>query len=44
MVHKTKTNNPEKLATKGTEDEQSKNTIYVGNHSTQTNTNNVNKT
>jgi len=40
--------NPEKLATKGTHDEekqnQKHNTIYVGLHYTQTNTNNVNKT
>jgi hypothetical protein len=39
--------NPEKLATEGTQDEekQSKsNTICVGHHHTQTNTNNVNNT
>jgi len=42
--------NPEKLATLGTQDtrrrqtQQTNNTIYVGHHYTQTNTNNVNKT
>ena len=40
--------NPEKVATLGTQDEekQSKihNTICVGQHDTQTNTNNINKT
>jgi hypothetical protein len=40
--------NPEKLATYGTQDEggktQKTNTMCVGHHSTQTNTNNVNKT
>ena len=45
-------NNPEKLATMGTQDEDKKttkqnttqhNTICVENHYTQTNTNNVNK-
>jgi hypothetical protein len=38
--------NPEKLATYGTQDEekQKHNTIYVGHHYAQTNTNNVNKT
>ena len=37
---------PEKLATLGTQDEdkQKHNTICVGNHYAQTNTNNVNKT
>ena len=42
-----KTDNPEKLTTQGTQDEsktkQKLNTICVGNHYTQTNTNNVNK-
>ena len=38
-----KKNNPEKLATQGTQDEEH-NTICVGHHYTQTNTNNVNKT
>ena len=36
--------NQEKLAAKGTQDEEKHNTIYVGHHYTQTNTNNVNKT
>ena len=40
--------NPEKLATQGTQDEEKQNkkhnTIFVGHHYTQTNTNNVNKT
>ena len=39
--------NPEKLATNGTQDEDKQvkhNTICVGHHYTQTNTNNVNKT
>jgi len=40
--------NPEKLATQGTQDEEKQNkthnTICVGHHYTQTNTNNVNKT
>ena len=36
--------NPETLATLGTQDEEKDNTIGVGHHSTQTNTNNVNKT
>ena len=38
--------NPEKLATYGTqgEEKQNKNTIAVGHHYAQTNTNNVNKT
>ena len=40
--------NPEKLATWGTQDEEKQNKkhniICVGHHSTQTNTNNVNKT
>jgi len=40
--------NPEKLATLDTQDEDKQNvkhnTIYVGHHYTQTNTNNVNKT
>ena len=37
-------NNPEKLATQGTQDEDKHNTICVGHHYMQTNTNNVNKT
>ena len=37
--------NSEKRATSGTQDEKKQhNTIYVGDHYTQTNTNNVNKT
>jgi len=36
--------NPEKLATHGTQDEDEHNTKCVGYHYTQTNTNNVNKT
>ena len=36
--------NPEKLATQGTQDEEKHNTKRVGHHHTQTNTNNVNKT
>ena len=36
-------NNPETLAKQGTQDEEKHNTC-VGNHFTQTNTNNVNKT
>ena len=36
--------NPEKLATQGTQDEEEHSTICVGHHYTQTNTNNVNKT
>ena len=45
-----RTNNPEKLATVGTQDarrrqrKQKHYTICVGHHCTQTNTNNVNKT
>ena len=43
-----KMDNPEKLATLGTQDEDKQNkkynTICVGYHYTQTNTNNVNKT
>jgi len=43
-----KMDNPEKLAQYGTQDEEKQNkkqnTICVGHHSTQTNTNNVNKT
>jgi hypothetical protein len=35
-------NNPEKLATQGTQDEDKQNTICVGRHYAQTNTNNVN--
>ena len=36
--------NPEKLATQGTQDEEKRNTICVGYHYVQTNTNNTNKT
>ena len=39
--------NPEKMATQGTQDKDKKkkhNTICVGHHYTQTNTNNINKT
>jgi hypothetical protein len=36
--------NQEKLATKGTQDEEIHKTICVGHHYTPTNTNNVNKT
>ena len=36
--------NPEKLATLGTQYEEKHNTICVGHNCTQTNTNNVNKT
>jgi len=36
--------NPKKLATKGTQDEEKQHKIYVGHLYTQTNTNNVNKT
>ena len=37
--------NPDKMATYGTQDEERRNnTICVGHHYTQTNTNNVNKT
>ena len=39
--------NPEKLATQGTQDQDKQNknnTICVGHHYTKTNTNNVNKT
>jgi hypothetical protein len=35
--------NPEKLATQGTQYEEKYNTIYVGQRYAQTNTNNVNK-
>ncbi len=35
--------NPEKLATQGTQYEEKYNTIYVGHDNTQTNTNKVNK-
>ena len=38
-----KMDNPEKLATYGTQDEDKNNTIRVGHHYTQANTNNVNK-
>jgi len=37
-------NNPEKLAKWDTQDEEKHNTIFVGHHYTQTNTNNANKT
>ena len=37
-------NNPEKLATQGTQCEEKHNTTSVGHHHTQTNTHNVNKT
>jgi hypothetical protein len=36
--------NPEKLATPGTQYEEKHNTICVGHHYAQTNTNNENKT
>ena len=36
--------NPERLATQGTHFEEKHNTICVGHHYIQTNTNNVNKT
>ena len=36
--------NPEKLATQDIQDDEKHNTICVGHHCTQTNTNNVNKT
>ena len=39
-----KKDNPEKMATQGTQDEEKHNTICVGHHYTQANTNNVNKT
>ena len=39
-----KMDSPEKLKTQGTQDEEKHNTIRVGHHYTQTNTNNVNKT
>jgi hypothetical protein len=35
---------PEKLATKGTQDEEKHNSICVGHHYVKTNTNNINKT
>ncbi len=38
-----KMNNPEKLATQGTQNKEKHKTISVGNHYKQTNTNNVNK-
>ena len=46
MKGQSKINNPEKLATQGTQDEdiQNKNIICVGHPYAQTNTNNVNKT
>ena len=46
MKGRSKIDNPEKLATLGTQDEeqQNKNTACVGPHYTQTNTNDVNKT
>jgi len=37
-------NNPEKLSTQGTQDEEKHNAICVGHHYTQIYTNNVNKT
>ena len=36
--------NPEKLTTQGTQDEEEDNTICVGHHYTEANTNNINKT
>jgi hypothetical protein len=36
--------NPEKLAIQSTQDEEKHNTICVGHHYTQINTNNINKT
>ena len=36
--------NPEKLATQGTHNDEKQNTIGAGHHYSQTNTNNVNKT
>ena len=36
--------NPEKLAIQALQDEQKRNTICVGHHYPETNTNNVNKT
>jgi len=36
--------NPEKLETRGTQDEEKHNTICVGHHYMQTNTNNINTT
>jgi hypothetical protein len=36
--------NPEKLETRGTQDEEKHNTIYVRHHYMQTNTNNINTT
>ena len=41
---KSKKDNPDKLATLGTQDEEKHNTICVGHHYEQINTNNVNKT
>ena len=43
---RSKMDNPEKLATQGTQNEENQNkyTICVGHHYTQANTNNVNKT
>jgi hypothetical protein len=35
---------PEKLATKGTQDEEKHNSICAGQHYVKTNTNNINKT
>ena len=37
-------NNPEKLATQGTQCEEKHNTVWVGHHYAHTNTKNVNKT
>ena len=41
---KSKKDNPENLATWGTQDDEKNNTICVGHNHTQTNTNNANKT
>jgi len=43
-LSKEEIDNPEKLATLGTQDEDKQNTMYVRHHYTQTNTNKVNKT
>jgi len=37
-------NNPEKLSTQGTQDEEKHNTICVGHHYTETSTNTISKT
>ena len=39
-----KKDNPEKMATQGTQDKEKYNTICIGHHYMQANTNNVNKT